>query len=97
MEKTKKGLIKIYNKTNNQDREFFIKQLLHFRKIMCSIKFSLERKEKEFECLGESYFRCNLTPEDITLFKSTADEFQRRSIFELFSNQRKKEEVILIK
>lgn len=82
-------LKKVYENTRNQDRQLFLRQVVHFRKIMCSTAFSLERKEREFENLAEAYFRCNLTEGDITLFKCTAEEFEIRNGYELFKSMRR--------
>ena len=72
----------VHENTSGQDRELFYKQLLHFRKIMCSTAFTLENKENEFGYLAEAYFRCNLTQSDIDFFVLTKEEFDRRSIYE---------------
>lgn len=77
-------LEELHEKTNNQDRELFIKQVLYFRKIMGSTKYTLLQKEKAFENVAETYFRCNITEEDKDIFVALADEFQRRSVYELF-------------
>ena len=78
-------LKQLHERTNNQDRELFLKQLLYFRKIMCSTEYTIKQKKIHFQNLSESYFRCNLTEGDIVLFQATADEFQRRSEYELFN------------
>ena len=49
--KTEKELKEVYGNISNQGRELFIKQFHHFRNIMCSSAFSIERKNKEFENL----------------------------------------------
>jgi hypothetical protein len=82
MKYTKEELTEIYNKTNGQARELFFAQLEHFRKIMCSTAFTLERKDKEFECLASAYLRCQLKDEDINIFISMTDEWNRRRLYE---------------
>lgn len=79
------NLRQVYEKTHGQDRELFIKQILYFRKIMGSTKYTLEQKEKEFENVAQAYFRCNITEDDKTIFVALADEFQRRSEYEIFA------------
>lgn len=83
MDKEITRLKELYGKINNQDRELFVKQVLYFREIMCSKNYTLLQKEKHFKNVIEAYFRCNLTEADRTIFQALADEFQRRSIYEL--------------
>ena len=74
----------LHEETQGQDRELFIKQVMFFRKVMCSTKYTLEQKEIAFEHLAEAYLRCNLNQSDIDLFVMTSEEFERRSLYELF-------------
>lgn len=78
-----KTLREIHNNTNNQDRELFLKQLQHFREVMCSTNFKIQEKLNEFRFLSEAYFRCNLIQQDIDFFVLTKKEFDRRLIYEL--------------
>jgi len=74
--------------TRWQPRELFIKQMLYFRKIMGSTAYTLEQKEKEFENVAQAYFRCKLNEGDADLFIALKDEFDRRSIYEVFAKQK---------
>lgn len=84
-------LKQVHENTNGQPRELFIKQMLYFRKIMGSTAYTLEQKEKHFENVAYAYFRCNITEGDKELFVSLSDEFQRRSEYEVFANQKSSE------
>jgi len=74
----------MHEETIGQSRELFFKQMIFFRKIMCSTEYTQEYKEKAYEHLVEVYFRCNLTEGDIALFSAITGEFERRSSYELF-------------
>ena len=81
MDKEKEELIELWNNTNNQDRELFIKQYHWFRKVMCSTEYSVEDKDKEFQNLAQAYIRCNLNKGDIELFKAVSMEFEMRQTY----------------
>ena len=77
-------LKQLHEETTGQDRELFLKQMMFFRKVMCSTKYTLVQKEIAFENLAEAYLRCKLNQNDIDFFVLTSEEFQRRSAYELF-------------
>jgi hypothetical protein len=79
----------LHEQTTGQDRELFHKQVIYFRSVMCSTKYTREQKEIAFENLAETYLRCKLNQDDITLFVMTSEEFERRSLYELFNFKKK--------
>lgn len=83
----------IGDNTNNQPRELFVKSLHHFRKILCSTKYTYEQKNKAFDGLTCDYFRCKLTEDDKMNFVSMVKEFNIRQTYELLrkANERIKE------
>ena len=83
METETERLKKVHENTSGQPRELFFEQMMHFREIMGSTTYSLKYKEKAFKAVGEAYFRCALTESDKESFMALADEFQRRSTYEL--------------
>lgn len=78
-------LKQVHENTNGQPRELFVKQMLYFRKVMGSTTYTLEQKEKEFENVAQAYFRCKLNEGDAELFMALTEEFNRRSIYEIFA------------
>lgn len=74
----------MHEETLGQPRELFVKQMIFFRKIMCSTEYTQEYKEKAYGNLVEVYARCNLTQGDIDLFSAVTEEFEMRSKYELF-------------
>lgn len=85
-----KELKRLYEKTNGQDRNLFIEQMLYFRMVMCSTAYDVEYKEKAFKNLVEVYFRCSLTEGDIELFVALVEEFEMRIGYEIFKNIKEK-------
>ncbi len=87
--KTEQELRELYDKTDGQDRELFIQQMLYFRKIMGSTAYTLKQKEKHFENVAYAYLRCKLNEGDAELFIALKEEFDRRSIYEIFALEKK--------
>ena len=81
--KTIEDLKKLYYNTQNQDRELFVKQYHHFRKIMCSTEYTIEEKDREFQNLAQAYIRCKLEESDIVTFQSISQEFEMRKMYEV--------------
>ena len=77
------GLKLLHDETSGQNRELFIKQMLFFRKIMCSTAYTSEYKENAYGNLVEVYARCKVNQGDIDLFSALTEEFERRSTYEL--------------
>lgn len=61
----------------------FIVSLHHFRRVMCSSKYTVEQKDTAFGGLIEDYFRCELEGPDITIFVATEREWSMRRSYEI--------------
>ena len=66
-------------------RDMFHISLRHFRRIMCSTKYTLEQKDSAFDGLAEDYFRCDLEDKDIKFFEVIVKEWSRRREYEEFT------------
>lgn len=71
------------------DYDYLIKQLMLFRNIMCSTKFTVEQKDNAFNGLVYAYLHHNIPIGKnknviITLFEATSIEWERRRLFEVF-------------
>lgn len=60
----------------------FITTLHHFRRVMCSTKYTIAQKDVSFESLIEDYFRCDLTDVDMKMFETATREWSRRKCWE---------------
>lgn len=63
-------------------RDMFIVSLHHFRRVMCSDKYTIGLKDTAFDGLIEDYFRCELDDPDVTIFVATAKEWAIRRDYE---------------
>lgn len=65
-------------------REMFITSYHHFRRVMCSTKYTVAQKDDAFDGLTEDYFRCDLTDSDKKIFVATVEEWVIRKGWEEF-------------
>lgn len=65
-------------------REMFVTSYRHFRRIMCSTKYTLEQKDSACDSFVQDYFRCKLTDTDIKSFLATMQEWTIRREYEFF-------------
>ena len=71
------------------DYAYLIKELMQFRGIMCSTKFTLEQKDDAYNGLIYAYLHHDIPAGKdrdaaITLFQATNMEWERRRLFEAF-------------
>jgi len=62
--------------------EMFVLSYHHFRRIMCSTKYTLEQKDEAWGSLCTDYFRCELTQVHIKAFAATEREWSMRRGYE---------------
>ena len=71
------------------DLKYIMNELMQFREIMCSTKFTLEQKDNAFNGLVYAYLHHNI-PEGkdkeqmVVLFQATNMEWERRRLYEVF-------------
>jgi len=65
-----------------KDEEMFNISIIHFRNVMCSIKFTVDEKLNAFSNLLQDYFRLKITDSQELYFLSTKSEFERRLVYE---------------
>lgn len=63
-------------------REMFAISYSHFRKVMCSNKYTLEQKDNVFTGLAQDYIRCNLEDGDMVAFVALEKEWSMRRVWE---------------
>ena len=56
-------------------REMFITSYHHFRRVMCSTKYTIEQKDTAFGDLAIDYLRCKVTGRDTITFVSITEEW----------------------
>jgi len=64
-------------------RDMFVISYHHFRRVMCSNKYTLEQKDSAFESLAQDYIRCDLEDDDVTSFVAAAEEWAMRGGYEV--------------
>lgn len=69
------------------DLDYFRSEIVKFRDIMCSRKFTTEQKDDAFYGLAYAYINCKATGDDnkqvITMFDMTRLEWERRRLYEV--------------
>lgn len=67
-----------------QERGRLMESMNHFRKIMCSTKYSLGQKDDAFEDLATDFLRTLYkTENDRLLFEAICIEWEKRRLYEL--------------
>lgn len=75
--------------------EYFLKEIHGFRKIMCSREYTFEQKDNAFKGLLYVYIcteNLDIDGSIVFFFKMTVEEWEKRSVLELFSPFRKLED-----
>ena len=71
------------------DLKYLTNEIIQFRGIMCSKKFTLEQKDSAYNGLVYAYLHHEIPPGKdretmITLFQATNIEWERRRLYEVF-------------
>ncbi len=80
---------KDYNKIPKEGltRDMFIKSVKHFREVMCSSKYNVKQKDKQFESLTYDYIRCDLEEGDLEIYEATLHEWSMRKPYLIIAEE----------